>query len=211
MASSIALRRAAPATLLGRLLNGIRSASIAPSVTRSFNTNAQRSSFDDDEDRSVAVDRQSDRSISRRRDTLPGFFSDVLDPFSPSRSVSQLLNLMDQLMENPFVSASRGMGRRSWDVKEDNDALFLRMDMPGLGKADVKVSVEQNTLIIKGEGEKEADEDEDVRRYSSRIELPPNLYKVDSIKAEMRNGVLKVVVPKVKEEERKEVHQVKIE
>ncbi|XP_063939845.1 heat shock 22 kDa protein, mitochondrial [Daucus carota subsp. sativus] len=59
-------------------------------------------------------------------------------------------------------------------------------------------------LLIAGEGE-------DGRRYSSRIELPQNVYKVDEIKAEMTNGVLKVRVPKVKEEERKDVFQVKIE
>ncbi|WOH12193.1 hypothetical protein DCAR_0831693 [Daucus carota subsp. sativus] len=56
-----------------------------------------------------------------------------------------------------------------------------------------------------------AGEGEDGRRYSSRIELPQNVYKVDEIKAEMTNGVLKVRVPKVKEEERKDVFQVKIE
>ena len=34
---------------------------------------------------------------------------------------------------------------------------------------------------------------------------------MDKIKAEMKNGVLRVTVPKVKEEERKDVFQVKIE
>ncbi|KAK9277772.1 hypothetical protein L1049_007319 [Liquidambar formosana] len=216
MASSLALRRATASALFTRLLNPIRSASIAPSVSRSFNTNAQMTHFDDGDDRTVEVDRRSaDRSVSRRsRDSAPDFFSDVFDPFSPSRSLSQVLNLMDQFMENPFLAASRGMGaglRRGWDVREDNDGLFLRMDMPGVSKEQVKVSVEQNTLIIRGEGEKEAEEEESGRRYSSRIDLPPNLYKIDEIKAEMKNGVLKVVVPKVKEEERKDVFQVKID
>ncbi|RRT62666.1 hypothetical protein B296_00043283 [Ensete ventricosum] len=86
--------------------------------------------------------------------------------------------------------------------------------MPGLGKEQVKVWAEHNTLIIKGEGDKEAGEEgeESVgRRYSSRIDLPPESYRMDQIRAEMKNGVLKVVVPKVKEEERKDVFQVKIE
>lgn len=50
--------------------------------------------------------------------------------------------------------------RRAWDVKEEDDALYVRIDLPGLGKEDVKVSVEGNTLIIKGEGEKESESDE---------------------------------------------------
>lgn len=140
--------------------------------------------------------------------------TDVFDPFAPTRSVSQLMNFMDQLMEN---SASRmGMGgggamKRGWDVKEDKEALRLKVDMPGLGKEDVKVSVEENTLIIKGEAEKETEEMEDRRRYSTRIDLSPNMYKIDGIKAEMNNGVLKIVLPKLKPEERKDVFQVQIE
>ena len=143
-------------------------------------------------------------------------FADVFDPLSPTRSLSQVLNLMDQFMDSPLVAASRGMGaaagsRRGWDVKEDNEALHIRVDMPGLDKENMKISVEQNTLIIKGEGEKESKEGEYGRRYSSRLDLPMDLYKLDEIKAEMKNGVLKVRIPKVKEEERKDVFQVKVD
>ncbi|KAJ8649118.1 hypothetical protein MRB53_002141 [Persea americana] len=58
----------------------------------------------------------------------------VLDPFFPSRSLSQVLNLMDQMMENPFAALSRGMGggsRMGFDVREDMDTLYLRVDMLG--------------------------------------------------------------------------------
>uniref|UniRef100_A0A0A0L494 Mitochondrial small heat shock protein n=1 Tax=Cucumis sativus TaxID=3659 RepID=A0A0A0L494_CUCSA len=185
MASSIALRRLA-ASSATKLFNPVRSASVLPSsVLRSFNTNAQMTNYDDD-DRSVDVDSRSDRSLSRSRDRYPGF-GDVFDPFSPTRSLSQVLNLMDQFMEDPFLAASRGVGagsRRGWDVKEDDNALYLRMDMPGLSKDDVRVSVEQNTLIIKGEGAKESEDEEDRRRFSSRLDLPANLYELNSIKAE---------------------------
>lgn len=139
----------------------------------------------------------------------------MFNPFAPTRSVGQLVNLMDQLMENPFTAAS-GLGsggamRRGWNVREDEEALELKVDMPGLSKEDVKVSVEENTLVIKGEAEKETEETEQQRRYSSRIELTPNEYKIDSIKAEMKNGVLKVTVPKLKHDQKKDVFQVMVD
>ncbi|KAI4338477.1 hypothetical protein MLD38_023532 [Melastoma candidum] len=223
MASTNALRRAAATAasngLLPRLMTGhLRSTTVAPSITRSFNTSAQMKRYDEDDDdvSDLGVDRRRGEHLATR---TPSFFSDVFDPFSPTRSLSQVLNLMDQLAENPLLGASGGLGsvggRRGWDVKEDANALHLRMDMPGVGKENVKVSVEENTLTIKGEGEKEpGEEDEDgspVRRYSSRINLPPKLFRLGEIKAEMKNGVLKVVVPKVEEEERKDVFHVKIE
>ncbi|CAM8980322.1 unnamed protein product [Rhodiola kirilowii] len=55
------------------------------------------------------------------------------------------------------------------------------------------------------------------RRKRARGGIPagltcrPNLYKLDGIKAEMKNGVLKVAVPKVKQEERTDAHHVQIE
>ncbi|KAK4843417.1 hypothetical protein QYF36_007849 [Acer negundo] len=212
MASSIALRRASSTstTLFSKLLR-------PSSVFRSFNTNAQLSNFTDDDRTADDVQRRSDRSVSRRSDSSPTFFSDVFDPFSPPRSLNQMLNLMDQLMENPFLSRGIGSGspsssstRRGWDVKEDDNALLLRMDMPGISKDDVKISVQNNTLTIKGEAQAESENEESARKYSSRIDLPPSLYKVDEIKAEMKNGVLKLVLPKVKEEVNKGF-QVKVE
>ncbi|KAG7028385.1 Small heat shock protein, chloroplastic [Cucurbita argyrosperma subsp. argyrosperma] len=211
MASSIALRSLA-ASSAAKLFSPVRSASVLPSVGRSFNTNAQIASYDD-EDRSVDFDSRRRGSLSCYRDRFPGF-ADVCDHFSPNRSLGQVLNLMDQFMEDPILAASRGVGagsRRGWDAREDEDALYLRMDMPGLSKEDVKVSVEQNTLIIKGEAAKESEYEEDRRRFSSRLDLPDNLYQLDSIKAEMKNGVLKLSVPKVKEEERKDVKHVTVE
>ncbi|CAN4127617.1 unnamed protein product [Withania somnifera] len=175
MATSLALKRATASPLFNRLVNPIRSAS----VFRSFNTNSQMTAYEDD-DRGVDVDHP---------DAFPSFFSEVFDPFSPPRNVSQLLNMMNQMMDSPFTVAPRAMGTGE----------------------NVKVAVEDNTLIIKGEGERESEEEEYRRRYSTILEIPQKLYKLDGIKAEMKNGVLKVAVPKVREEERKDVFNVQVE
>uniref|UniRef100_A0A2N9GGV4 SHSP domain-containing protein n=1 Tax=Fagus sylvatica TaxID=28930 RepID=A0A2N9GGV4_FAGSY len=135
MASSIALRRVPVATLLSKLFNPIRSISVAPSLSRSFNTYTNS----DDDDNS---------------DSLRGTC------FSSEKVYKNL--------------------RRGWDTKDEDDALCVLVEMPGLGKEDVKVYVEQNILC-------------------------------DSIKAETKNGVLKVVLPKLKAEESTDVFHVNIE
>ncbi|KAL5102216.1 hypothetical protein RYX36_006543 [Vicia faba] len=96
------------------------------------------------DDRNVDVDRRA--FPHTRRDDL--LLSDVFDPFSTPWSLSQVLDMVNLLTDNSVLSAASRCG---WDAREIEDALLLRLDMPGLGKDDVKISVEQNTLIIKAE------------------------------------------------------------
>ncbi|CAD6242302.1 unnamed protein product [Miscanthus lutarioriparius] len=220
MACTVASRRA---VLLVRALEKLLAASSAPgagsavrpvAVTgglRRYNTGAQLRRYEGAESKDDSV-REYESRCGSRDYAVPSLFSDIFrDPFSSPQSLGRLLSLMD----NFAVAAPDRAGavRRGWNAKEDEEALHLRVDMPGLGKEHVKVWAEQNSLVIKGEGEKEAGEDEDVPppRYSGLIELAPEVYRMDNIKAEMKNGVLKVVVPKVKEEERKDVFQVNVE
>ncbi|EOA14002.1 hypothetical protein CARUB_v10027134mg [Capsella rubella] len=206
--SSLALRRFLSSSVVPRSLRAVRSA--AASSSRLFNTNAVRNYEDGDEG-----NHRSNRQVSRRGGD---FLSDMFDPFSPTRSLSQMLNFMDQVSELPLMSATRGMGasgvRRGWDVKEKEDALHLRIDMPGLSREDVKLALEQNTLVIKGEGKTEEGEggsDDGRRRFTSRIGLPEKVYKTDEIKAEMKNGVLKVMIPKIKEDDRNNVRHINVD
>ncbi|XP_052184808.1 heat shock 22 kDa protein, mitochondrial-like [Diospyros lotus] len=216
MASSLPpLKRLVFSNLLPKPLLVARSA--AQPASRLFNTNAARVSDSDDYECSVnGVRRWCNRPALRRVKFAPFSFLDAFDPFSTTRSLSQILNAMDQIMDSPLTAAATpGSGsplRRGWDARETDDGLYLRVDMPGLGKESVKVSVEHNTLIIRGEAEKESGDEDAGRRYTSRIDLPERLYKTNEIKAEMKNGVLKVVVPKVKTEEKgADVFNVKVE
>ncbi|KAF5196766.1 hypothetical protein FRX31_013647 [Thalictrum thalictroides] len=66
---------------------------------------------------------------------------------------------------------------------------------------NVKIMVEKNKLIVKG-GRQETSDDEKNLKYYNKIKFEPVLFKISEIKAEMKNGLLKVVLPKLKEEER---------
>ncbi|KAF7091133.1 hypothetical protein CFC21_093780 [Triticum aestivum] len=189
--------------------SALRPAAVAGGV-RGYNAGAPLRSYDRDE----AVER-SPRGGARERDVgVPSFFSDVFrDPFSAPQSLGRLLSMLDDVSAaSPDGAARAAPMRRGWNAREDADALRLRVDMPGLGKEHVKVWAEQNSLVIKGEGEKESEQEgADAPRYSGRLELAGDVYRMDQIKAEMKNGVLRVVVPKVKEEERKDVFEVNVD
>ncbi|GJN29270.1 hypothetical protein PR202_gb17480 [Eleusine coracana subsp. coracana] len=88
-----------------------------------------------------------------------------------------------------------------WLAMDDEEEVLLKVAMPDLGKEHVKVWADQNVLMIKGERQKVAGEDlydGSVVRYSRRIELPADAFKMDQVRAEMNNGLLKVTVPKLR-------------
>lgn len=68
--------------------------------------------------------------------------------------------------------------RKPWDAVEEKEALYVWVDMGGLGKEDVKVYAE-NALVIKEESLSDTDLNGDRWNYSSRIELPSKVYKLD--------------------------------
>ncbi|KAH7445140.1 hypothetical protein KP509_02G109000 [Ceratopteris richardii] len=113
-------------------------------------------------------------------------------------------------MEVPSMGSLRD--RIPWDVMEDDKCFKMRMDMPGMTKEDVKLSVEDGDLVVKAEHNIEEGEDDWSSRsygsYYARIKLPENV-DMNDIKAEMKDGVLKVTAPKA--EGAKQRHEVQIE
>ncbi|RLM54633.1 26.2 kDa heat shock protein, mitochondrial-like isoform X2 [Panicum miliaceum] len=136
------------------------------------------------------------------------FSTGALDLFGEPSKLLQLLALTE---DGGAASATGLSGHGWWVSKEDDDAVQLKVAMPGLGKEHVKVSAEKNILVINGEGDKDPEDRKGPARYTRRVQLPAEAFKMDQIKAEMNNGVLKVTVPKIKAEERKDVFQIKVE
>ncbi len=102
------------------------------------------------------------------------------------------------------------------NIKEENDKFVMEMAAPGLKKEDFNINLDNYQLTISSEAKKEKEDKKDnyTRReflYSSfsRSFTLPKTVDVDKIKADYKNGVLMVTLPK-KEEEAKLTKQIKI-
>ncbi len=90
------------------------------------------------------------------------------------------------------------------DISEDEHAIFIEADIPGIKKEDVKLSMEDDVLSITAE--RSQSEEEKQKGYhrverswgslSRSFTLGDNI-DTDKIEATYDNGVLKIMIPKV--------------
>jgi HSP20 family molecular chaperone IbpA len=91
------------------------------------------------------------------------------------------------------------------DIVETNGALVLVSDMPGVDQNGVDVVIEKNMLMIRGKvdgqipaGFKLTYEEYGIGDYERTFTLPNEIDR-DAVEATMKDGVLKLTLPKVKQ------------
>jgi HSP20 family protein len=98
------------------------------------------------------------------------------------------------------------------DIVDREHEIIVRVEMPGIDKDDIDVSVSDSTLSLKGSSRKdeETEEGEYHRReisssFVSRTVSLPSRVHGDDAKATLRDGLLEVTIPKVEESKRKRI------
>lgn len=98
------------------------------------------------------------------------------------------------------------------DIAERENDYFVKMELPGVNKDDVKISLESNILTIKGEKKQEKEEkNKDVHRlernYGSFLRSFTLLTSVksDTIDAFFKDGVLTISLPKAEDAKPKQI------
>lgn len=128
-----------------------------------------------------------------------------------------LRNELHRLIDNPLGEIARGSQLlRVWnpalDLYEDKDNVFVKVEIPGLKKEDIEVSLENGNLTISGERKSETKTENAethrserfVGRFYRSVTLPTEV-KADQIKAQYQDGVLTVTLPKAEAAKPKQI------
>ena len=135
--------------------------------------------------------------------------------WDPFREVVALQNRINSLFrdlnegDDPVAAASFVP---AVDVYEDEKKVVLKLEVPGIEEKDLDVSVENNTLTVKGERKFEKEEKEEnfhriERRYGSfyRAFTLPTTVDTESVAASYNAGVLKLELKKKPEAQPKQI------
>ena len=92
------------------------------------------------------------------------------------------------------------------DVYETDKEVIVEMNVPGFKKEDIKISFQEGYLKVEGRTEEEKEEKEknywrkEIRKGSFVRTIPlPREVDVKKAKANLKDGVLKVSLPKIEE------------
>jgi HSP20 family protein len=95
---------------------------------------------------------------------------------------------------------------------EREDEVVLKVDLPEINQSEIDIKVDENTLIIQGERRFIKEESEEnylqiERPYGNfqRAFTLPKMIEKEAIKASYKDGVLRIVLPKKREEQPKQI------
>ncbi len=121
--------------------------------------------------------------------------------------LSDLQDELDRLFESSLTGWAPAL-----DVHEDKDEFTVRVELPGLKREDIDVSLQDGVLVISGErkAEKVSEGTEVHRRerfhgkFQRALTLPTPV-AADKVKAAYKDGVLAITLPKAEEAKPKQI------
>lgn len=136
--------------------------------------------------------------------------------WSPWRDILSVQDEMNRLFNGLVTNRGTSTGAEDWvpsvDISETDDGFIVTADVPGMNADDIKISVANNVLTLRGE-KKNVREDKGenfhkVERAFGSFERTfslPSGVEAESIRAKYKDGVLEVRLPKSKEAKPQEI------
>ncbi|MBD3238652.1 MAG: Hsp20 family protein [Candidatus Moranbacteria bacterium] len=121
--------------------------------------------------------------------------------------------LFDESVWQPFGGAvAFNADFPQLDISEDKDNVKVTADVPGIDMKNINIEVEDDYMIISGKQEKEkVTEEENVYReersygeFRREFVLPASV-EADKVKAKLKDGVLKIEMPKAEKAKAKKI------
>jgi HSP20 family protein len=141
---------------------------------------------------------------------------DVWQPFREVESLQSEMNKLFDLSLGRWPLRSMGLMEGAWspsvDVFDSKDNVLVKVDIPGMKKEDMEISVDGDTLTIKGE-KKEETESKDkgyvkterfFGSFNRALSLPAEIEE-NKVKASYKDGVLEIILPKKEEQKPKQI------
>jgi HSP20 family protein len=136
--------------------------------------------------------------------------------WNPVREMLSVQDEMNRLLSDVFGRRYAEEGTVPWtppvDIEETADHYLVRAELPGMKQDEIKITVEDNRLVVRGEKRREEEKSgtnyHRVERVFGQFERAFTLthaVRQDKIEAMYKDGVLEVQLPKAEEAKAREI------
>ena len=138
----------------------------------------------------------------------------MLVRYNPMSEMNALHRQLNRLFDEAVSATSeeRAFTRVPAEIKETEDAVHLKLELPGVDVKDLDVEVTENTVAISGERKSKNKTEENGRtvtefRYGKFQRVIPLNTRVQNtnVTAEYKDGILNLTLPKTEQEKNKVV------
>ena len=139
--------------------------------------------------------------------------------WNPRRNLLSWPFRIDRLFDDffqPTLSAEEGVSMWNWhpvvDIFENDDHVVIKAELPGVDKKDISVDVKDRILTLSGERSSDSEVKEDnyyrkersYGKFERSFTLPADV-DPDKVKADYKDGILQIEIPKPEEHKPKQI------
>ena len=136
--------------------------------------------------------------------------------YNPLQEMNALTRSFNRLFDDMITSGDGNFSNftkvPAVELSETDDAVNLKLEIPGMNAKDLDVQVTEDSVSIKGERKEENTTEQDgtkrsefrYGRFERVIPLPARIQNTD-VKADYKDGILNLHLPKAQEEKNKVV------
>jgi HSP20 family protein len=156
------------------------------------------------------------KQMIRRYDPF-NLFDRMTDAFDLTKELDNFYDITNEMSRNNVWGLYEGDWSPRLDMFEDENAYFMKVDVPGVKEKDLELSVTNDVLTLKGKRDQGTEEDES-KKKGRRYQREERMYGIfqrtvplpmpvdsDKVDAKLRDGVLYITLPKKEETKPKKI------
>ena len=114
-----------------------------------------------------------------------------------NHNLNNIDSFLDRFFSDSIYNYNNYVSNIDYNYSYDEDNYYIELALPGLDKKDININVLDNYLCLDYERKEKDNSNFWNQSFNKKIKLPTNI-NLDTISAQLKNGILSIVIERIK-------------